>query len=147
MDRTDHAMLANVFPGTLLHFTEHGLVIDLRRPLGREVRDQLAAIGLGGGFCVITADNPNGRTQSNSQNAAAMHRLREAIATLDADATPCDGTNPDRTHRERGLAARIDRARGIELGRAFEQIAIFHYDGDTFWLVPALAEGPARRLP
>jgi hypothetical protein len=147
MDRIDQSMLANTFPGTLLHFTEHGLVIDLRRPLGREVRGQLAAIGLGDGFCVITADNPNGRTQSDSQNAAAMHRLREAVVTLDADATPCDGTNPEQTHREQGLAARIDRARGIELGRAFEQIAIFHYDGDTFWLVPAMAEGPARQLP
>lgn len=147
MDRTDHALLANVFPGTLLHFTEHGLVIDLRMPLGREVRDHLAAIGLGDGFCVITADNPNGRTQSDSENAAALHCLRDAIATLDADATPCDGTNPEQTHRERGLAARIERARGIELGRTFEQIAIFHFDGGAFWLVPAITPGPARKLP
>jgi hypothetical protein len=144
-------LLASVFPETLLHFPDHGLVIDLRKTVDAAARHCFASIFASGGpemsFCVITADNPNGVTQSDLENTAAFGKLRKAVAAMGVTSVPCDGTNAAQTHRERGLAAKVGRDQGIELGRAFEQIAIFHYDGDTFWLVPALAEGPARRLP
>jgi hypothetical protein len=144
-------LLGSVFPETLLHFPDHGLVIDLREPVDAAARDCFVSIFASGGpemsFCVITADNPNGVTQSDSENAAALEELRAAVAAMGVPSVPCDGTNAAQTHRERGLAAKVGRDQGIELGRTFEQIAIFHFDGAAFWLVPAITEGPARRLP
>ena len=144
-------LLASVFPETLLQFPDHGLVIDLRKPVDAAAREGIASIFASSGramsICVITADNPNGVVQSDSRNAAAFEDLQKAVAAMRVTSVACHGTNATLTHRERGLAVKIGPDQGIVLGRKFEQIAIFHFDGEAFWLVPALAEGPARRLP
>lgn len=134
---------------TLLVFpsAEPELAIPLWEPLTRAPRERLARLGLGGGFVVVTAENPRGELLSAAQNASRAARLAQELARRGCGWLPADGCSPERRHRERGVAVRVEREQGRELALRFEQLAFYRYDGECFWLCGALCPDADLRLP
>jgi len=140
-------MTLSVFSQTLLFFSANDLTVDLRRPVSPATLEQLENIGLGQDFCVITAHNPFGRTITAEENKELHEQLAARLAKLECLHTPCVGMNPERIHREDGFAVRLALPDAVELARAFEQLALFQFDGESFWSVPVLMQGTPARLP
>lgn len=132
---------------TVLHFTEGGLVVDLRLPLPRGTAQRFADLGLRGPFAVVTACNPLG----DELDALANRRLAIVLAALVQSRYPgarqAHGRSPDGRHEEPGwaIAAPLEDAR--RLAADFLQRALFWFDGARFLIVPVLAGGSQETLP
>lgn len=132
--------------------------IDLRRDLADADRALLAAVGLDRPFAVMTAENPFGENDEDAptdEEERARERrndraLAALVAALAADHTPfvrIDGTAPDGSYRERCVAVPVPQAEAVALAARFRQLALFWYDGERFWLLPAIAGEAPKRLP
>ena len=131
--------------------------IDLRRPIGAPERAALAHVGLDRPFAVFTAENPLGDNDEDAPSPDEEAR-REAendgyLAALVAElggSVPfvrVDGVAPDGSYRERCVAVLLPREEAVALAGRYAQLALFWFDGEAFWLVPAEADEPPRRLP
>ena len=142
------------YPNTILELfrqpddAEPALRVDLRRPVGDEVRRRLAELGLDGPFGVVTAAAPRGRPQDDDFDRARQAELDE-VARVEAgvDTRRVDGVSPDGAHRERSVAVRLPKAEVVALGRRYQQSAVFWFDGGAFWLLGAEAAAEPQRLP
>lgn len=123
------------------------LRIPLTEPVAPAARARLAAHGFGGPFAVLTACNPRGRPIDAAENARRHAALEARVASEGWRALPCDGLDPHEPHREQGMALLLDEAAAVALACALEQSAIYWWDGDRFWLVPALVQGDREALP
>ena len=132
--------------------------IDLRRPIGDAERALLRAVGLDRPFAVMTGENPRGENdddaptdeEEQAREARNADDLARLVAALGAAHTPfvrIDGTAPDGSYRERCVAVLLPRDEALALASRFEQLALFWYDGDGFWLLPAEAGAPPLELP
>jgi hypothetical protein len=121
------------YPETLLAF-EGGPTLDLRRALTGRERDLVARLGLGATFAVLTAENPGGdepddlssgeRDDRERENVRRVLRLEEALTLARVPFRRVTSRSPDR-----------------------DQLALFWYDGERFWLWPGEAEGAPEPLP
>lgn len=133
----ENTLVWSCFAQTILEFHGLGIRIDLGSPVTAEARSELVA-WLGTPitcFCVLTADNPDGRDCAPSQNDEFRSSLFTQLSQLGVELTACDGTSPDGRHREVGWAVRTDDRTGWQLAQQFHQLAFFYYDGARFWLV------------
>jgi hypothetical protein len=132
--------------------------IDLRRPIGDAERAALGDVGLDRPFGVLTAENPCGENEEDAPTDAETEarserndrRLATLVATLGQESIPfvrVDGVAPDGSYRERCVAIPVDRDEALRLALRFDQLALFWFDGDAFWLLPAEAGGSPKRLP
>jgi hypothetical protein len=135
------------YPETVLHFLDGGITVDLRFPLAEQVVASLRGLGLGPHFAVITADKPLGGSATPEENDQALARLRQVLQAARIPLLRCDGTDPSQSHRERGFACALPLQCAIALARDFRQSALFHFDGESFWLQPAAISGDRFRLP
>lgn len=135
------------FPSTHLHFVdEPTVVIDVRGHVAPETRAALAAHGLTGPFSVVTAQDPMGKTQSPDENARLAVKLQERVKSLGVPYARVDACSPDRSHCEASIAVVMARQDAVRLACEYDQLAIFWFDGDAFWIVPARSSKPAVRL-
>ena len=143
---------------TVLEFCGDGPRIDLRRPVDDAARRALAARGLGDGFAVLTAENPHGMNEEDApsgmeERARERANDRRAATLMDElkgaglHYARVDGVAPAGDYRERCVAVAGDRATGTALALQWRQLALFWYDGSTFWLLPAEADQEPQRLP
>ncbi len=136
------------YPDTVLHFRSDPPVrIDLREPLDWRSIAELESIGLSGPFAVLTAHDPRGQDEDADVNARRAERLDGRLVALGADFIHVDGCSPDGSHCEASVAALIEREQATALAREFEQVAIFWFDGEKFWIMGALAAGDPVMLP
>lgn len=147
------------YPETVLDFQPAGGgTIDLRRPLDERVRAALREIGLTEPFAVVTAENPCGENaedeptaadeaEQRRANAARSDRLERELAAAGHHFVRVDGVAPDGDYREHAVAVVMPRAQAVALARRYRQVAIFWYDGRDFWLVGAMTDHEAERLP
>ena len=136
------------YPDTVLRFrTDPAVRVDLREPMGQDAVEAMAAIGLAGPFAVLTAHDPRGRDEDADVNERRAERLDEKLLALGADFVHVDACSPDGSHCEASVAALIERERATALAREFEQVAIFWFDGEKFWIAGALAGGDPVMLP
>lgn len=136
------------YAGTILIFPDpDSFAVDLRRPLRPLDGLALARRGLSGPFGVVTAYDPFGRPSTAERNAARHLRLLDAVGKLGVRAIAVDGASPDLMHREASLAIQVPRDVVIRLAREFQQDAIFWFDEDRFWLIPAGASFDPTPLP
>lgn len=132
----------------MLHFVAPpGFILDLRSPVDAASQRVLKAMGFERSFGVITAQNPMGANQSSDANAALAASLRMNVARLSVPKLEVDACSPDRAHCERSVAIALDLAALVDLGYRYDQLAIFWYDGRSFWIVPAHATLAKLRLP
>ena len=136
------------YPDTVLHFqTEPGVSVDLREPVGKDALDAIRRIGLRGPFAVMTAHDPRGRDESAEVNARRAAELDRRLAALGVEFLHVDACSPDRSHCECSVAAVMDRDTATALARELEQVAMFWFDGEKFWIVGALVGGDPVMLP
>lgn len=136
------------YPDTVLHFlTEPAVQLDLREPVTRDALASLARIGLDGPFAVLTAQDPRGRDESADVNEARAAALDERLRSASARFVHVDACSPDGAHCESSVAAVITREAAVELAREFEQVAIFWFDGQKFWIAGAIVDGDPVMLP
>ena len=137
------------YPNTILRFHGDGGIveIDLRVTIRPDQIARLLSLGLGPQFHILTAHNPRGRVASRAQNMRANQLLETELRTQGQAFIPCDGCSPSGEHIEAGVAAVICVQQARAHALAFEQSALFEFDGSVFWLQPALVKGAPRRLP
>jgi hypothetical protein len=141
---------------TVLSF-EGGPSVDLRQPLGAWEHGALADLGLGREFAVLSAENPRGEEPEDAspeeqdererENVRRVLRLEEALILARMRFRRVEASPPDGRHRERCVAVAVSRERAEGLARAQDQLALFWYDGERFWLWPAEVEAPPDALP
>jgi len=122
-------------------------MVDLRLPVSDELRSLLAKLGLGASFAIVTPCDPRGRRSPAWLNLVRYVRTRLLLRSRKLRFLPADGASPDSRHRERGFAIAIGRADAGSLARELEQLALYWFDGEAFWIDGALAERPPQRLP
>lgn len=157
MNQTELREKLAIYPNTVLEIID-GPKIDLRKPVRATARKALARIGLAHPFAVITAENPCGEhvddaetlrseIKGETRNAMRVRIFEEQLADRHLDFRIVDGVSPDGSYRERGCAIVMPRADAVALARELDQLAIFWYDGERFWLVPVAIEEDPQPLP
>lgn len=136
------------YPETILMFSgDAEVAIDLREEIPPPARRALTAMGLGAPFGILTAFNPRGIDLSSSENASRMDALEKELASAGETFVRLDACSPDRSHCECSVALIGPRARCIDVARRWDQIAIFWWDGLSFWLYGAIVEAEPLKLP
>lgn len=128
-------------------FDDGSLVLDVRAPIPKRKQQALNASVLGDEFAILTAYNPHGRDHSAADNADRDRRLRADLTARGLTWVRADGWAPDRSHREPGVAVVADRVTAQQIGREYEQSAIYWYADGVIWLVGALVEAAPEQLP
>lgn len=121
--------------------------VDLRLPIGDDLPHLLTNLGLGAAFAIITPYDPQGKRTAARRNRLRYYRMRRRLVSLNLKFVTADGESPDGTHRERGFAIALSRSDAAALARELEQLALYWFDGRTFWIDGALASRPPQPLP
>jgi hypothetical protein len=132
------------YPETVLHFTD--VMVDLRIKVEQPVKDGLKALGLNQPFGILTPYNPRGVDSPASDNARRMQEMQAELKSSGDFFVELDACSPDKSHCECSVALVADRARVIDIAKRWEQIAIFWFDGDSFWIYGAITNG-SLKLP
>jgi len=136
------------YPETVLHFaSDIEVMVDLREEVPAATRKGLGALGLGEPFGVLTAFNPRGVDMEPAENERRMKELEAELGSAGDFFVRLDACSPDKSHCEFSVAVRSSRDRVLDIARRWEQIAIFWWDGSTFWIHGAITEADPVRLP
>jgi uncharacterized protein DUF3293 len=134
------------------------LRIDLRCPVTPDETKAFGRLGLDRPFAVFTAENPCGENSEDAptasqevsierRNARRISRLERELTSRGIHFVLVDGGAPDGSYREHCVAAVMIRDEAIAFARSLEQLALFWFDGQSFWQLPAEVDAPPRRLP
>lgn len=136
------------YPETVLYFEgETPVMVDLRVEVSSAVRNGLRALGLDQKFAVLTAFNPRGVDISEEENQRRMTQLEAELASVGESFVQIDACSPDKSHCECSFAINVSRERAIDIAKRYEQVAIFWFDGSSFWLYGAITEIEPLPLP
>ena len=136
------------YPETVLHFaTKPTVEIDLRAIPTTNALSALANAGFGSPFAIVTAFDPRGDDLSPAENERRRRDLEQRLERSGYKFVAVDCCSPDRAHCECSVAVMMPQDKAIELGRELEQVAIFWFDGERFWIIGALRETDALMLP
>ena len=134
---------------TVLYFSAVPQVyVDLRKPVSVPVRDALKEIGLTGEFSILTAFNPHGRNIDDAENDRRLAELKEELAESGFYFVQVDACSPDTSHCECSYAVSAPLGRVVEIADRWDQLAVFWFDGSSFWIVGGeLRKGERAKLP
>jgi hypothetical protein len=136
------------YPETVLTFsTTPSVEIDLRVVPSKRALEQLAAAGFGEPFVVLTAFDPRGENLSGEENKKRKQKLDDRLQAAGYRFAHVEACSPDRSHCECSAAVLMPQDKAMELARELEQIAIFWFDGQRFWILGALVETDPLMLP
>jgi len=140
--------LWTVYANTVLRIgSQRQIRIDLRLPLSDETRRVLTALFPEKTFAIVTPFNPGGARAPSWKNRWRYLRMRAGLASRALHFTPADGESLDGRHRERGFAIAVGRGDAATLARSYEQLALYWFDGEAFWIDDVRTTGAPRRLP
>jgi hypothetical protein len=108
---------------------------------------ELAAIGFGVPFAVMTAFDPRGRDLTPAENEKRRSDLNDRLKKAGYRFVEVDACSPDRSHCECSVAVVVPQDTAVALAKELEQVAIFWFDGERFWIVGALVEADPLMLP
>ncbi|QDE29950.1 MULTISPECIES: DUF3293 domain-containing protein [Shewanella] len=86
-------------------------------------------------FAIVTAHNPHGLLLSPSQNRLLDRQLQSKIQQYKCLYRSLIGAAPDLSHMEKSWAIFIDKEQALELGREFNQHAIYYVNKGLLSLV------------
>lgn len=136
------------YPETVLSFSTNPPVeIDLRKIPSERALSQLKAAGLGDPFAVLTAFDPRGRDLSPAENEKRKRDLDHRLGAGGYKFAHVDACSPDRSHCECSVAVIMPQNEALDLARELEQVAIFWFDGNRFWILGAIVEADPLILP
>ncbi|NMH65949.1 DUF3293 domain-containing protein [Shewanella salipaludis] len=90
-------------------------------------------------FAIISAHNPLGTLLTPCQNRLLDRQLQSEIEKLHRPYRALVGAAADLTHMEKSWAVFIDRELAVELGRRFNQNAIYYVEQGRLSLLPCIA--------
>ena len=135
------------YPETVLYFSgDSEVMVDLRVEVSPAIRRGLAALGLNQ-FAVLTAFNPRGVDIGEDENNRRMKELETELTSSGDSFVRVDACSPDRSHCECSVALSAEFDRAIDIAKRWEQIAIFWFDGQSFWIYGAIEPIEPVRLP
>lgn len=133
------------YPETVLIFAgETEIFVDLRESVPPATRAAFKQIGLGGTFSILTAFNPRGIDLPAEANDRRMAELESELRSSGDEFVRVDACSPDRSHCECSVALKGEMGRALDIARRREQVAIFWWDGSTFWIQGAITDGHLR---
>lgn len=136
------------YPETILTFsTDPAVEIDLRTIPSSEALDGLRAAGFGSPFAIMTAFDPRGQNLSREENEQRRQDLDRRLGASGYRFTHVDCCSPDRSHCECSVAVVMPQEEALDLARELQQVAIFWFDGEKFWIVGAIVETDPLMLP
>jgi hypothetical protein len=136
------------YPETVLTFaTTPPIEIDLRAIPRRDALTSLARAGLGDPFAIMTAFDPRGENLGSEENDHRRRELERRLASAGYQFVNVDCCSPDRSHCECSVAVVMPQEDAITLAKELEQVAIFWFDGERFWIVGAMVETDPLMLP
>ncbi|MEO5902465.1 MAG: DUF3293 domain-containing protein [Gemmatimonadaceae bacterium] len=145
--KPDHEAWSS-YPETLLILPgEPEIMIDLREPISGEAKKALKAIGLDSPFAVLTSFNPRGVNQPAEENARLFGELESELRGLGLEYSVIDACSPNKDHCECSVAMKIDRQAAIDMAFRWEQVAIFWWDLERFWIYGAITPIEPISLP
>jgi hypothetical protein len=86
-------------------------------------------------FAIVTAYNPNGEPRGSEENERRDQALRKILERRGIRHWEVTGCSPDGSHREPGYGIQCPIETAVELGRHFEQEAIFWIHNDELTLL------------
>ncbi|ABM26304.1 conserved hypothetical protein [Shewanella sp. W3-18-1] len=92
-------------------------------------------------FAVITAHNPASKRFSPSKNRLLDRQLLLDIESLSSPYRALVGAAPDLSYMEKSWAVFIDRTMALQLGKKFNQYAIYMVEQGCVSLVPCTLAG------
>jgi hypothetical protein len=135
------------FTETVLYFDAPGQpIIDLRAPVTTREKIVLAHLGLDQPFGICTAANP-GYLRPPVANVEASVLLEWELTALDAHCVAVAACSPDRMHCERSFAVILPCVTLLEVAQRYDQLAIFWFDGEMFWIIPTDPSNQKIALP
>lgn len=136
------------YPETILSFaTEPAIEVDLRAIPPEESLSKLAAAGFGEPFAIMTAFDPRGENLPPEENERRGAALEQKLTREGYRLVVVDCCSPDRSHCERSVAVVMPPENAIALAREMQQVAIFWFDGQRFWIIGAVVETDPLMLP
>lgn len=136
------------YPETILSFAaDPRFSIDLRKIVTDMEKAALTRIGLDGPFAVITAFDPRGMNLRPEENDERARRLESRLREMRQQFVPVDACSPDGKHCERSVAVRLAKSDAVALAVEFQQVGIFWFDGERFWIVAAMGAAEPVQLP
>ena len=136
------------YPETILTFaTEPPIEIDLRAIPSVDALSRLATAGFGEPFAIMTAFDPRGEDLSREENEKRRATLERKLARAGSRFMVVDCCSPDRSHCECSVAVVMPQEKAVALARELQQIAIFWFDGERFWIIGALVKTDPLMLP
>ena len=128
------------YPETVLIFaTEPEMMIDLREPVPPATKKALAAMGFDRPFGILTSYNPRGEVLDAAENDRRFAELEAELRSSGHDYVVMDACAPDRSHCECSVAIKVDRSEALKIAERWEQIAIFWWDLERFWIYGAIS--------
>ena len=137
------------FSETVIHLRRGGrrARIDCRRHIGAAARRDLAAMGLGEAFRVLTACHPGGEALGTAEDRRRTARLARQLRSRGLRPVRADGASPDGRHVEPGWAADVAADTARLLAGQDGQSAVFFFDGRRMWIEPVLVDAEPIPLP
>src|SRR5688500_19757233 len=136
------------YPETVLSSaTTPAVATDLRKAPSEDAIADLKAAGLGQPFAIMTAFDPRGENLSPAENKKRKQDLDQQLRSSGYKFAHVDCCSPDRSHCECSVAVVMPQENAIDLARELEQVAIFWFDGNRFWILGAMAETDPLMLP
>ncbi|MCG8602943.1 MAG: DUF3293 domain-containing protein [Verrucomicrobiales bacterium] len=86
-------------------------------------------------FAIMTPDNPDGEVVSPETNEKRCREFEEDLQSRGVSAIRLEAGSKDFTHRESSYAIDVSLLEAIELGRDFQQVAIFWIESGELLLV------------
>jgi hypothetical protein len=86
-------------------------------------------------FAIVTAHNPRGSILSPSQNRLLDRQLQSKIQQYNSPYRALIGAAADLSHMEKSWAVFIDKEQAVELGREFNQHAIYYVNRGLLSLI------------
>lgn len=137
-----------LYPETILNFrTTPAIEIDLRATPSDATLVALKGVGLGQPFAIMTAYDPEGRNLGREENEKRKRRLDTRLTNDGYSFVDVDCCSPDGAHCEASVAVTMQRDDAIRLARDLQQVAIFWFDGERFWILGALVDTDPLMLP
>jgi hypothetical protein len=136
------------YPETILCFsTTPPIEIDLRETPPATALDALKKQGFGEPFAIMTAFDPRGQNLSAKENERRRRQLDDTLSSRGLRFLSVDCCSPDRSHCECSVAVVMPQQEALDLARDLDQVAIFWFDGDRFWILGAILETDPLMLP
>ncbi len=137
-----------LYTETLLRFRLHeSFIVDLRQQVMSRQKVAFVRAGLRASFAILTAYNPRGCLTDDRTNARKTAELEQDLRARAKVVLPADGMSTDGFHAEHGFAVALKLDEAASIARRYEQSAFFWFDGERFWVMPALVQAEPVLLP